>query len=1005
MNRDAAPLKVLVFGCLAALLLVCFHRVFFDDHQFSYRDAAHYYYPLYERVQREWEAGRWPLWEAEENAGMPLLGNPTAAVLYPGKLVYAVLPYAWAARTYIVMHVALAFMAMLTLMRSLGVSWTGAGLSALSYTFCGPILFQYCNVIFLVGAAWLPLGFLAVDRWVRTGRRLALVGLAFVLGMQTLGGDPQAAYLLGLCSLAYAAAAAWSSGRAFREETSRPEPKRSRRVALAALCLLGAAAWTAVTLVVAHFAPMLRPRHLPDKPTPSLPWMLWAPMVVPIVWAMVLLIYFGRTRPTPARRILWRLTFGLGTAAALAAAMTAAQLLPVLEFTQQTVRASEEGPHEIYPFSVEPFRIVEMFWPNIFGTYFHGNASWIDLIKISESQGKVWTPSLYLGAAVVLLALPALAFRRGAAMRMWLSWIVAISLLGSFGQYTSPIWATRHAVRTLHLGVGPVGPFDPDDTTPVRKDGYLRDGDGGLYWAMTTFLPAFKQFRFPSKLMTFSVLGIAALAGLGWDDLARGRSRPVVRLARGLLGLTMLAFLGLFAGRGWLFRAFPSAQLASSFGPFDVEAAYRVTLFGLGQAAVVAAALLGIVAMVAKRPALAGAVALLLVTADLGMANRGMIATAPQALLEVDPEVLEVIRAAEKEKPADGPYRIHRSPLWSPVGWSSRKSADRVREFLEWERATIQPKYGITLGVEYTHTVGVAELYDYEWFFGGFPFSTSPEFARSLGIKPGQKVVYFPRRSFDMWNTRYFILPSFTNDWMDENRGFAAFLAETEVVHPRGDGPETPQKAAEAKEWVETKDYQIRRNRRQFPRAWVVRSARALRPVTGMSRADRSGPMMEIMYDDQDPIWRDPTMISHDPHQLAWVENQDAVALAPYTRGTPVRPSEKVQVVYPHASRVELSVSLDVPGIVVLADVFYPGWTLTIDGKPAPVYRVNRMMRGAAVEAGTHKLVYKYEPRSFRLGLMLSIAGLLAAFGFALHAFRRPVVALPWNEAGPKRGA
>ena len=48
--------------------------------------------------------GRWPLWEPEENAGMPLLGNPTAAVLYPGKLIYAVLPYAWGARVYIVAH-------------------------------------------------------------------------------------------------------------------------------------------------------------------------------------------------------------------------------------------------------------------------------------------------------------------------------------------------------------------------------------------------------------------------------------------------------------------------------------------------------------------------------------------------------------------------------------------------------------------------------------------------------------------------------------------------------------------------------------------------------------------------------------------------------------------------------------------------------------------------------------------------------------------------------------
>ena len=55
--------------------------------------------------------------------------------------------------------------------------------------------------------------------------------------------------------------------------------------------------------------------------------------------------------------------------------------------------------------------------------------------------------------------------------------------------------------------------------------------------------------------------------------------------------------------------------------------------------------------------------------------------------------------------------------------------------------------------------------------------------------------------------------------------------------------------------------------------------------------------------------------------------------------------------------------------MVVLADVYYPGWELTIDGQSAEILRVNRMMRGAAVAAGSHLLVYTYRPRSFRLGL------------------------------------
>src|SRR6478736_7279215 len=169
---------ILVLACFAALFLVCYAPVFFQDRQFGFRDAGHFYYPLYQRVQKEWDEGRWPLWEPEENAGMPLLGNPPAAVLYPGKLIYAWLPYAWGARIYIVVHTVLAFAAMLVLMRSWQASWVGSGLSALAYAFGAPVLFQYCNIIYLVGAAWVPWGFLALEWLLAQQRRAGLFLLA-----------------------------------------------------------------------------------------------------------------------------------------------------------------------------------------------------------------------------------------------------------------------------------------------------------------------------------------------------------------------------------------------------------------------------------------------------------------------------------------------------------------------------------------------------------------------------------------------------------------------------------------------------------------------------------------------------------------------------------------------------------------------------------------------------------------------------------------------------------
>jgi hypothetical protein len=71
--------STVILSCFGALFLICYAPALFMDRQFAFRDGSNYYYPLNKRVQAEWSAGRWPLWEPEENAGMPLLGNPTAA--------------------------------------------------------------------------------------------------------------------------------------------------------------------------------------------------------------------------------------------------------------------------------------------------------------------------------------------------------------------------------------------------------------------------------------------------------------------------------------------------------------------------------------------------------------------------------------------------------------------------------------------------------------------------------------------------------------------------------------------------------------------------------------------------------------------------------------------------------------------------------------------------------------------------------------------------------------
>jgi hypothetical protein len=991
---------IIVLACFGALFLTAYGAALFGGGQFGYRDAGHFYYPLHERVQAEWNAGRWPLWEPEENAGMPLLGNPAAAVLYPGKVVFAILPYPWAARVYIVAHTALAFVAMLVLQRSWQTSWVGSALGSLSYAFGAPVLFQYANVIYLVGAAWMPLGVHAVDRFLRLGRRWGLVELAIVLAMQVLGGDPESAYLLGLSACGYAAFLSWRRARGADRSPREPgdSPLRSgRRWTIALIAVSGLLVWAVGTIVLAIWLPHLRPRGLPPRP---LPWMAWVQSGILVVWGLILVgVVFLRKRAGWPSQI-GRAWLGLAGAAGLAAALSAAQLLPVVEFTQETVRTTTSF-HDIYTYSIEPFRVVELLWPSVFGSHFGNNTYWRDAFDLPGVRPELWTPSLYLGVLTLALGCGQLAVRRAPAWRVWLSVIVLVSFFGSLGRYASPIWAARAAIRavpspSLSGLARSLGGLDSPAAAPIRLDGFLRDGDGGVYWWLATILPGFRYFRFPAKLFTFTALGLAALAGSGWDRLVSGgraRGRVLVLLVLNFL-LSLAALAGVWIARPTIVKSFHSPTVSSTFGPIEIDGGFRAIVLGLAQASIVSS--LGLLALflVRARPFWAGALVLLVVTADLAWANARHVQTVPQALLESKPDMLRIIEDRERRAPSHVPFRVHRMASWEPPGWQKAASPHRAFELMSWHRATLYPKHGINLGVEYTHTFGVGGLAEFEPFFRDFLVAIkTPEAARMLGAVIGQRVVYHPRRSFDIWNTRYFIVPVDPHRWNEEYRGYAAFLLRSERIYPQPQASVLARVESLPKEWVDSHDVQLLRNLHELPRAWVVHDARWVALASGLPGIARDVALREILFAN-DPLWHDESRRTFDPRTLAWLDAANQAALTPFVSGQAPSSTEEVKVRYPTPQRAELDVSLDSPGLVILSDLFYPGWELTIDGVRAPIYRVNLLMRGAAVQGGRHELVYSYRPWSFRLGQGVSVVGLIA---LAIAC-----VACAWRPADPR---
>ncbi len=948
MRRALFPL--LGSGCFLALLMIFYRPVLFEDGQFASANTS-YFYPLDLRVTQEWKAGRWPLWDPGHNGGEPLLGNPMCAVFYPGKVLYLLFPYAWAVRVYVIAHTVLAFLGMLALGRSLTVSWSGSCLGGLSYAFGAPVLFLYSNPIRLVGAAWIPWGFCAIDRLMRQRQRRAGAELALVLALQILGGDPEDAYLTVVCGAGYALVLTLDT-------CARPHWFRCGPFAFGTLVV-----WVAVTLGLAS-ARLARPGFLAMN---GLVLSAWIALGIGLAW---------RWRRLPGKTQLAPMLGSLMGVCLLAVALAAIQMLPVMEFSSQSWRAAGIASSHVYRYSLHPCRIAELIWPCIFGTNAPVKRSWLQAVP-PVGEHEVWAESLYMGSLALVLALAGAGLRNGPPWRAWLTTVAVVGLVASFGKYGSPLWWARWGPF-----VSVLGNHDPPAALS-RPDHFLPDGTGSLYGLLAMLLPGFGSFRYPSKLLTFMAVGLAALAGLGWDRLAEQGAQMRLPRRVGMAGLvvSLAALVCAVAARGraitYLAARVPPDPM---FGPVATAAAWDETQRALAHGVFIFAAILALLHWARRQPRAAAPLALLLLSIDLAVANARLVWTAPQATFEASSEAARVIEAAERSHPSVSPFRIHRMPGgWYPVQFGTTQSTKRYAELIAWARETLYPLFALPMDLEYSTTIGSLELEDYAAFFHPRPMPVPAALATMLGVPTGRPVVYFPRRSFDLWGVRYFLIPA-SPDWSSPDRGFASFLDKTELVHPDRDLLFQNSHREVQNSWLLRHDWQLRRNLSAYPRAWLVHFAQVRSPATDPeTRAQRIRTLIYM----NDPIWSEPGRPVLDLRQTALIETNDQESLQGFLSRTAVGATESVEVVRYEPQRVELRATMDRPGIVILADVYYPGWRLTIDGKPAPIYRANRMMRGAAVPAGEHTLVYTYEPDTFRIGAILSVIGTIGLIIFA----------------------
>ncbi|MDR2439784.1 MAG: hypothetical protein LBE12_10505 [Planctomycetaceae bacterium] len=680
------PWAFLVFNLGLCLLL--FWSILFGNQQTCFRDESHFHYPLFRYIQAELSAGRFPLWTPYDNIGQPFFANAAVGILYPGKLIFF-LPFDFALlfSWYIAGHVFLATLTSYRLMRFWQISSWGATLGALSYGFCGTVFGQYCNPTFLLGAAWVPEAVLWADRTlIRRSFRNALI-CAAILSIILLGGDPQAAFHVGLAA-SLLALFRWRREQILLKTIGailgkKPSSSLSSIFSLRSLTglirnrvvLLGIIAGTTFLFSAVQIFPSGEYARFCDRTGYKKPRSIWE------IPAFLL----ADEKNLAKDEIIFDDTAVSTRQSADVSRLTRWQGIFNGIFQRGIVDAHQFAS---YNFSTHPLNFVSYIWSNVTGRNFPQNTAWFGTV-FRYIKSPDWHFTFYAGIVPILLAVLMFRFRLRPTSNVrivWLSWLFVITLLGGIGYYG--------------LGWMLVFCFNiPMEQNPVAAP------VGGVYWLMQVLIPGYIQFRYAPKLLTFAACPMAVLVGYGLDLLllnfvqktADSAIKPdCVKLLKrfrwfavGIIFISILLLLPASMPSEWnnLAAKIPAGEFN---GPFKPELAQKQVVGSLIQTILV---LFSVLLLFRYRSHVSVTVFSIIL---LGVVAADLYASCRPTLFLMDrsqyyknhPEFLKRI-----ERPDDFmPIRIHQS-IKSPTRWQLESSPNRETEFRIYERRLMQMQH------------------------------------------------------------------------------------------------------------------------------------------------------------------------------------------------------------------------------------------------------------------------------------------------------------------------
>jgi hypothetical protein len=111
-----------------------------------------------------------------------------------------------------------------------------------------------------------------------------------------------------------------------------------------------------------------------------------------------------------------------------------------------------------------------------------------------------------------------------------------------------------------------------------------------------------------------------------------------------------------------------------------------------------------------------------------------------------------------------------------------------------------------------------------------------------------------------------------------------------------------------------------------------------------------------------------------DPRQVAILPHNPDLALPSQVEG-----ESSVVIRERQPERMVLEVDMAANGLLVLSEVYYPGWRAYANGKEVPIYRANHVLRAVPLRTGHHRVEMIFDPLWPKVGLAISGVTLLLA--------------------------